>query len=165
MRKTKMDLRKQIEVAQLQSFSKMSGVYLCPELSMPAVRAGADDHQEHPSRRNNTVGLQRWSRGKKMSYANVEMKIVQWSEARRIIQNSTAWTQLLKGFSEMGELADATIKDDKEEIVDAVGDVMVCLVNYCAIQDIDLVSCMDAAYSQIKDRKGTLLPNGVFVKE
>lgn len=100
-----------------------------------------------------------------MSYANVEMKIVQWSEARRIIQNSTAWTQLLKGFSEMGELADATIKDDKDEIVDAVGDVMVCLVNYCAIQDIDLVSCMDAAYSQIKDRKGTLLPNGVFVKE
>ena len=100
-----------------------------------------------------------------MSYANVEMKIVQWSEARRIIQNSTAWTQLLKGFSEMGELADATIKDDKDEIVDAVGDVMVCLVNYCAIKDIDLVSCMDAAYSQIKDRKGTLLPNGVFVKE
>ena len=100
-----------------------------------------------------------------MSYANVEMKIVQWATARRIIQNSTAWAQLLKGFSEMGELADATIKDDRDEIVDAVGDVMVCLVNYCAIKDIDLVSCMDAAYSQIKDRKGTLLPNGVFVKE
>jgi hypothetical protein len=55
MRKAKMDLRKQIEVAQLQSFSKMSGVYLCPELSMPAVRPGADDHQEHPSRRNNKL--------------------------------------------------------------------------------------------------------------
>jgi hypothetical protein len=50
-----MDLRKQIEVAQSQSFSKMSGVYLCPELSMPAVRPGADDHQEHPSRRNNKL--------------------------------------------------------------------------------------------------------------
>ena len=99
------------------------------------------------------------------SYANVEMRIVQWSEARRIIQNSTAEAQLLKAVSEMGELADATIKNNKDEIVDAVGDVMVCLVNYCAIQDIDLVSCMDAAYSQIKDRKGTLLPNGVFVKE
>ncbi len=100
-----------------------------------------------------------------MSYANVEMKIVQWSTARRIIQNSTAEAQLLKAVSEMGELADATIKNDKDEIVDAVGDVMVCLVNYCAIQDIDLVSCMDSAYSQIKDRKGTLLSNGVFVKE
>ena len=99
------------------------------------------------------------------SYANVEMRIVQWSESRRIIQNSTAEAQLLKAVSEMGELADATIKNDKDEIIDAVGDVMVCLVNYCAIQDIDLVSCMDAAYAQIKHRKGTLLPNGVFVKE
>jgi len=99
------------------------------------------------------------------SYANVEMRIVQWSEARRIIQNSTAEAQLLKAVSEMGELADATIKNNRDEIIDAVGDVMVCLVNYCAIKDIDLVSCMDAAYSQIKDRKGTLLSNGVFVKE
>ena len=50
-----MNLREQIEVAQSQSFSKMSGVYLCPELLMPAVRPGADDHQEHPSRQNNTL--------------------------------------------------------------------------------------------------------------
>jgi hypothetical protein len=50
-----MDLRKQIEVAQSQSFSKMTGVYLCPELEMPAVRVGADDHNQHPSRRNNTL--------------------------------------------------------------------------------------------------------------
>lgn len=50
-----MDLRKQIEVAQSQSFSKMTGVYLCPELEMPAVRPGADDHNQHPSRRNNSL--------------------------------------------------------------------------------------------------------------
>jgi len=100
-----------------------------------------------------------------MSYADVEMKIIQWSEARRIIPNSTPETQLLKAISEIGELADATIKKDKEGIVDGVGDVMVCLINYCALQDINLVSCMEAAYSTIKDRKGTLLPNGVFVKE
>jgi hypothetical protein len=43
--------------------------------------------------------------------------------------------------------------------------VMVCLVNYCALQDINLVSCMQIAYDQIKNRKGILLPNGVFVKE
>jgi NTP pyrophosphatase (non-canonical NTP hydrolase) len=62
-------------------------------------------------------------------------------------------------------LADATIKNDKDGILDAVGDVMVCLVNYCALQDINLVSCMEVAYDQIKNRKGFLLPNGVFVKE
>ena len=100
-----------------------------------------------------------------MSYAAIEMKIIQWSEDRKIIPNSTPEVQLLKAMSEMGELADATIKKDKEAIVDAVGDVMVCLVNYCALQDLNLVDCMEVAYDQIKNRKGTLLPNGLFVKE
>jgi NTP pyrophosphatase (non-canonical NTP hydrolase) len=100
-----------------------------------------------------------------MSYAQVEMQIIQWAEARKIIPNSTPDTQLLKAMSELGELADATIKKDREGIIDGVGDVLVCLVNYCALQDIDLVSCMEVAYSQIKHRKGTLLPNGVFIKE
>jgi NTP pyrophosphatase (non-canonical NTP hydrolase) len=100
-----------------------------------------------------------------MTYSEVEMQIIQWAEARKIIPNSTPATQLLKAFSEMGELADATIKNDKAGIADGVGDVMVCLINYCALQDIHLVECMYAAYAEIKYRKGTLLPNGVFVKE
>ena len=99
------------------------------------------------------------------SYAQIELKILQWSEARKIIPNSTPEVQLLKAMSEMGELADATIKKDKEAVVDAVGDVMVCLINYCALQDINLVDCMEVAYDQIKNRKGTLLPNGLFVKD
>jgi NTP pyrophosphatase (non-canonical NTP hydrolase) len=72
--------------------------------------------------------------------------------------------QLLKAVSELGELADATIKKDHEEIVDSVGDVMVCLISYCALQNINITQCMEVAYGQIKHRKGTLLPNGVFVK-
>ncbi len=50
-----------------------------------------------------------------MSYAAVEIKIIQWAEARKIIPNSTPDVQLLKAMSEMGELADATIKHDKED--------------------------------------------------
>ena len=99
------------------------------------------------------------------TYADVEMKIIQWSEKRKIIPNSTPKDQLLKAVSEMGELADATIKNDRPGIADGVGDVMVCLINYCALQDINLVECMYSAYEEIKDRRGTLLPNGVFVKE
>jgi len=99
-----------------------------------------------------------------MSYAAIEMKIIQWSEDRKIIPNSTPEVQLLKAMSEMGELADATIKKDQEAIVDSVGDVMVCLINYCALQDINLVNCMEIAYDQIKNRRGRLLPNGVFLK-
>lgn len=100
-----------------------------------------------------------------MSYADIEMQVIRWAEARRIIPNSTPTAQLLKAFSEMGELADATAKNDRAGVVDGVGDVMVCLINYCALQDIDLVKCLEAAYEEIKDRKGTMMPSGVFVKK
>lgn len=98
------------------------------------------------------------------SYAALESEIIRWAEARKIIPNSSPATQLLKAFSEMGELADATIKNDRDKQIDGVGDVLVCLINYCALQDLDLVECLEVAYNEIKDRKGTLLPNGVFVK-
>jgi NTP pyrophosphatase (non-canonical NTP hydrolase) len=99
------------------------------------------------------------------TYADVEMNIVRWAESRKIIPNSNPQTQLLKAISEMGELADATIKNDRESIEDGIGDVMVCLIVYCALQDMNLTNCMQVAYDVIKNRKGTLLSNGVFVKE
>ena len=99
------------------------------------------------------------------TYAALESDIIRWAEARRILPNSTPTAQLLKAVSEMGELADATTKGNREDALDAVGDVLVCLINYCALQDFNLVDCLELAYNQIKDRKGTLLPSGVFVKE
>lgn len=100
-----------------------------------------------------------------LSFREVELQVIRWAEARKIIPNATPESQLLKAFSEMGELADAQNHNDLDEIKDAVGDVMVCLINYCALRDIDLVTCLNGAYNEIKDRKGTLLPNGVFLRE
>lgn len=95
----------------------------------------------------------------------LELKTIAWAEARNIIPNSSPSTQLLKAVSELGELADATIKGDRAEIMDGVGDVLVCLAIYCKLQDVDMTACWECAWSEIKDRTGTLLPNGVFVKE
>ena len=100
-----------------------------------------------------------------MSYANVEMKIIQWAEARKIIPNAKPHTQLMKAVSEMGELCDAELKGNMPMIKDGIGDVLVCLINYCALKDINLVNCIEEAYAEIKDRKGTTLPNGTFVKD
>jgi NTP pyrophosphatase (non-canonical NTP hydrolase) len=99
------------------------------------------------------------------SYEMVEIDVIRWSEKRKIIPNAKPYTQLLKAFSEMGELADAEIQDNMPKIKDGVGDVMVCLINYCALKDISLVKCLEGAYNEIKDRKGTLMANGVFVKD
>ena len=100
-----------------------------------------------------------------MSYNELELAVVRWSEARGIIQNSDAKTQLLKAVSEMGELADAVNKKDLAGIKDGVGDVLVCLINVCAILDISLTDCLSLAYNEIKDRKGYLTKEGVFIKE
>ena len=99
------------------------------------------------------------------SFNEVQMRVLRWSEARKIIPNSTPEAQMLKMVSEVGELADAINKGNMDDIQDAVGDTLVCLINVCALLDTDPVDCLQVAYDQIKHRKGTLLPNGVFVKE
>jgi hypothetical protein len=71
----------------------------------------------------------------------------------------------MKTMSELGELADATLKGDAIAIVDGVGDVLVTLILYCALHGITPEYCLAMAYEQIKDRKGTLTPEGIFVKE
>lgn len=100
-----------------------------------------------------------------MSYEQTEMRVVMWGEARGIVQNSDSKTQLLKAFSEMGELADAITKRDRDGIIDGIGDVLVCLTMVAAIEDVDVKHCFAAAYDQIKDRKGYLNAAGVFVKD
>lgn len=100
-----------------------------------------------------------------MTYEQLEEKILQWSSDRGILQNGKSTSQLLKAISEMGELADAHAKNQPEEIKDAIGDIVVCLVNYCALQEMELLECLEGAYNVIKDRKGYLTKEGVFIKE
>jgi NTP pyrophosphatase (non-canonical NTP hydrolase) len=99
-----------------------------------------------------------------MSWNVTELDVIRWAEARGIIANSDSKTQLLKAVSEMGELADAIIKRDRPAIVDGIGDVLVCLIVVGALEDVNLTHCLQSAYNEIKDRKGYLNKNGVFVK-
>jgi NTP pyrophosphatase (non-canonical NTP hydrolase) len=100
-----------------------------------------------------------------MSYEQTELQVVMWGEKRGIVQNSDSKTQLLKAFSEMGELADAITKRDRDGIIDGIGDVLVCLTMVAAIEDVDVKQCFASAYDQIKDRKGYLNKEGVFIKD
>lgn len=125
-----------------------------------------------------------------MSYADLEMKVIQWAEARKIIPNSTPLAQTRKTLEEAGELLEAATEInllrrlvrlapelDTHPVVcglfnkamdsfkDAAGDTYVTVINACALADVDPTECLAGAYEQIKDRKGTLLPNGIFQKE
>ena len=100
-----------------------------------------------------------------ITFEQLTRNVQEWAAARGIYEHSSARAQLLKAFSEMGELADAEIEDDGIAAADAVGDVLVCLINFCAMRDFDITNCLAGAWDEIKDRKGRMVPGGAFVKD
>jgi NTP pyrophosphatase (non-canonical NTP hydrolase) len=99
------------------------------------------------------------------SFQELELAVIRWSEARKIIPNSTPQAQFIKLQEEVDELRDALLKNDMEESVDAIGDCTVVLLNICALLDVNFTDCLAHAYDQIKNRRGTLGKDGIFVKE
>jgi NTP pyrophosphatase (non-canonical NTP hydrolase) len=100
-----------------------------------------------------------------MSYSMTEMDVIRWGMERQIVQNSNPRAQAIKTLEEVGELMQAIQDKDREAMIDAYGDILVTLVMGCATADLDLVKCFEHAYEQIKDRKGYLSAEGIFVKE
>ena len=100
-----------------------------------------------------------------MTFADVENKLEMWGYDRGIVQNGKPMGQAIKTLEEATELVDAIHRNDREAIIDAIGDVGVTLLMQCAIQKISFTECLEVAYSQIKDRKGFLRADGVFVKQ
>jgi hypothetical protein len=70
--------------------------------------------------------------------------IQEWAKEREIYKKITRFNQLLKTHEEVGELIKACYDNDKPAIQDAIGDVMVTLINYCYKERIDVLE-------QIKD--------------
>lgn len=91
-------------------------------------------------------------------------QVLEWSRQRNIIKGSTPLAQYAKAVSEVGELGDALLKNNKDDVEDAIGDTLVILINLAAMCQTDLSTCLGKAYEQIKDRRGVMF-NGAFVKE
>jgi NTP pyrophosphatase (non-canonical NTP hydrolase) len=99
------------------------------------------------------------------SFSILQLEIIRWAEARKIIPNSTPQAQLLKTMEELGELVGAVVRGNRAGAIDGFGDVLVTLILAADLMDIDITKALESAYNEIKDRKGTMTPAGVFVKE
>ena len=97
--------------------------------------------------------------------SNKDIHIDQWFWDRGITQNGKPMAQAIKTLEETTELLDALNKDDKYEVMDAVGDIYVTLRGVCLTYGVFMDDCIDQAYNEIKDRKGHLTSEGTFVKE
>ena len=100
-----------------------------------------------------------------LGFDEFQSNVRHWADARGIYEHSTLQAQVLKAVSEMGELADAAIKGDGAALEDAIGDVVVCLINAAFLAQVDMNECFARAWNEIKDRKGRMVPSGAFVKE
>jgi NTP pyrophosphatase (non-canonical NTP hydrolase) len=95
---------------------------------------------------------------------NVYDLIRQWADERGIYRNGDSKTQFIKLQEETGELARAILKNDRNELIDAIGDAVVVLTNLAALEGLKIEDCITSAYNVIKSRQGSMV-NGTFVKE
>ena len=66
--------------------------------------------------------------------------IQEWAKEREIYEQLTPFDELIKTHEEVGELIKACYDNDKPAIQDAIGDVMVTLINYCYFKEVDFIS-------------------------
>ena len=90
-------------------------------------------------------------------------KIRDWADERGLYDKGDTKTQFCKLMEEAGELGRAILKDNQVEFVDAIGDMVVVLTNMAMLGGTSIETCIDAAYEEIKNRKGKMV-NGTFVK-
>lgn len=95
---------------------------------------------------------------------NVFNLIRNWAEDRGIYDKGDDRTQYVKLMEEAGELAQALLKNDKPEIKDAVGDMVVVLTNLAHMHNFNIEDCIQSAYDVISKRTGKM-QNGTFVKD
>ena len=90
-------------------------------------------------------------------------KIRDWAKERGIFDKGDVKTQYVKLLEEAGEVAKALLADDKAEIKDGIGDMVVVLTNLAHLSGFTIEECIDEAYDVISKRQGSMV-NGTFVK-
>ena len=91
-------------------------------------------------------------------------KIRQWTVDRNLIDGATPASQFQKLGEEVGELGRGLIENNQDLTLDAIGDVIVVLTIMASQLGLTVEQCIDAAYEEIKDRKGKMV-SGIFVKD
>ena len=102
-----------------------------------------------------------------MTQAYKEQEIICWGFDRNLIGptgEATMIGQYRKTHEEVGEILEGIELCDIGMIKDAIGDTYVTLVLQAEMWGLTMAECIDAAWDEIKDRKGRM-QNGVFVKE
>ena len=99
-----------------------------------------------------------------MEYNQLEALVIEWAANKGILEKATTAAQANKTMEECQELIDAIQDDNREEIADALGDILVTIIIQAKMQNMSLVECLEGAYNIIAKRTGKMV-DGQFVKD
>ena len=100
----------------------------------------------------------------KVKYRKLEEKVLEWAKEKGILEKGNPMAQSIKTSEEALELIQAVSIDNKDEVIDALGDILVTIIIQAKMQNVDLLDCLESAYNVIAKRKGEMI-NGSFVRE
>jgi len=115
-----------------------------------------------------------------MKYKELEKLVIEWAFNKGIIDKATPRAQADKTEEEVNELIEAVnaqknglesfinskgkLVNTKEEIKDALGDILVTIIIGAELQGLQLEDCLESAYNVISKRTGKMI-DGQFVKD
>lgn len=112
-------------------------------------------------------------------YEDLEALVLLWAKEKGILDNATPLAQADKTLEEVNELIEAceaqskgldsfinskgNLVHTKDELSDALGDILVTLIIGAELQGLKLEDCLESAYNVISKRQGKMI-DGKFVK-
>ena len=91
-------------------------------------------------------------------------EILEWANQRELLHFRNHTKQFIKLSEEVGDLANAILKNNEKEQIDALGDIQIVLIILAEQLGFDLDECLKSAYNEIKNRTGKTI-NGTFIKD
>ena len=98
------------------------------------------------------------------SYNELEALVITWAHQKGILDNGTPRAQASKTVEEVQELIEAIDTNNKPEIEDALGDILVTIIIQAEMQEVSLIDCLESAYNVISKRTG-VMKDGQFLKD
>jgi len=93
-----------------------------------------------------------------------KQNVLDWAKEKGILDKATPIAQAEKTLEEANELMEAIKAENKPEIKDALGDILVTIIIGAEMQGWDIEDCLQTAYDVIKGRTGKMI-DGQFVKD
>ncbi len=87
-----------------------------------------------------------------------------WADEKGLIKPEYIKSQFVKVIEELGEAASAITKNQRDELIDGLGDTFVTIIILTMQCGLTPQEVLNAAWDEIKDRKGKTT-GGVFIKQ